>query len=170
MEVLRTHLDRLLSYVHQVVAHIRSNSALPSTLRLGWTTGGDAPWITLVAVPLAMNAAGLLQLLWLWPPLLAVAYLGTRSWRWSWLLAFQLGLFGTEWAYVGAVALRSWPDRAVEIGVIWTGTALALAVAGATNRRRLSRSARQVGLMGSASRGVRQGAEDPAHLPSRRPS
>lgn len=170
MEVLRTHLDRFLSYVHQVVAHIRSNSALPSTLRLGWTRGKDAPWITLVAVPLAMNAAGLLQLWWLWPPLLALGYLGSPSWRWSCLLTLQLAVIGTEWAYVGAMTLRTWPDHRVEIGFIWAGTALALAIAGGLSRRHLTMSGQQVGLVGSASRGVRQGAEDPAHLPSRRPS
>jgi hypothetical protein len=102
-------------------------------MRQDWSTRRERPWLALIAVPLAMNATGLLQLWWLWPILLVVAAVSAPSWWW--VLSVQLAIVGTEWAYVGCVALAMWPSAPWQVGIMWGGVALALAVVGMMNRR-----------------------------------
>jgi hypothetical protein len=89
----------------------------------------------MIAVPLAMNASGLVSQWWLWIPLLLGAAACTPAWRWSWVLTFQLGAMGTEWAYLGATSLGHWPAQRFVIGATWTCVALYLAGAANLNRR-----------------------------------
>lgn len=103
-------------------------------LRVAWAARRDRPWLALLAVPLAMNASGLMQLWWLWPLLLAGSAACTRTWRWSWVLSFQLAAIGTEWAYVGATSLAQWPTHRSVVGAIWA--CVMLYVAGAANLNR----------------------------------
>jgi hypothetical protein len=89
----------------------------------------------LVAVPLAMTATALVDDWWLWFPLVIGAASCSPAWRWTWVLSLQLGVVGTEWAYVGAVSLATWPTHRIFVGFVWGGTSLALAVVGLFNRR-----------------------------------
>lgn len=93
-----------------------------------------------------MNAAALTENWWLWIPLTLGAAACTPNWHWSWVLSLELGLVGTEWTYVGATALATWPTRRPLIGVVWGGAALALAVAGMLNRRYQSLPERSIRL------------------------
>jgi len=104
-------------------------------MRLAWTQRRDRPWLAMSAVPLAMTASGLMQLWWLWPLLLLVATTCTSASRWSWVLTFQLAVFGTEWAYLGCVALAGWPASRFVVDALWAGVALTLAGAPAANRK-----------------------------------
>ena len=114
------------------VAHVQGAAG---AVQLAWTQRRDRPWLAMVAVPLAMNASGLTQLWWLWIPLLLGAAACTPAWRWSWVLTFQLGAIGTEWAYVGATSLAEWPTQRAVVGATWTCVALYLAGAGNLNRQ-----------------------------------
>ena len=119
---------------HDVVRTVSLRPPLDA-LRVEWARRQDRPRLALIAVPLAMNATGLVGLWWTWPVLVAGAAACTPAWRWSWVLTFQLGAIGTQWAYVGAIALAVWPDHRVLVGVVWTGGVLALGLAGDFNRR-----------------------------------
>lgn len=129
MATTAPHPERL----HRV--HLPSLISVRTAVRQSWLARHDAPWICFVAVPLAMNAAGLMQIWWLMIPLIACAVIVAPSWRWSWVLTIQLGLVGTEWAYLGCMALVMWPDHRYLIGLFWAGVAIGLAVAGMVNRR-----------------------------------
>lgn len=96
----------------------------------------DNLWIDLIAVPLALTALGLLGQWWTWPLMLGGVAALSPSWRWFWLLSLELALIGVQWAYVGAISLGSAPDAVVPIGIAWVGFPLALAGAGAANKRR----------------------------------
>lgn len=100
-----------------------------------WTGHCDHLWTSLVVIPLAMTATGLLQLWWSWPILVAAAWVWSPEWRWTWVLTLQLAFFGTEWAFTGAYALAYWPGRSVLVGAVWASAMLALAVIAALNRR-----------------------------------
>lgn len=113
-------------------------------LRLEWTQRRDRPLLALIAVPLAMNATGLVGLWWAWTVLLAGAAACTPAWRWSWVLSFQLGAIGTQWAYVGAVSLAMWPDQRAIVGGVWAGGVFALGMAGDFNRRYRERRPRSM--------------------------
>ena len=102
--------------------------------RRDWTLRRDRPWLGLIAVPLAMNASGLMHLWWQWVPLLLGAAACTPKWRWSWILSFQLGALGTEWAYLGATSLAQWPMQRLMVGAIWAWVALCLAGTANLNR------------------------------------
>jgi hypothetical protein len=104
------------------------------TVRVAWTQRRDRPWLALIAVPLAMNASGLIQLWWLWIPLVAGAVSCTPAWRWSFVLTLQLAVFGTEWAYVGATSLAQWPAQRLVVGVAWASVALYLGGAASLHR------------------------------------
>ena len=117
------------------VVHTVATQRATRSVQLAWTKRRDRPWLALVAVPLAMNASGLVQLWWLWVPLLLGAASCTPEWRWSWVLSFQLGVVGTEWTFVGATWLGQWPGQRFFIGATWTLVALFLAVVAKFNRR-----------------------------------
>lgn len=125
----RTSVETLRSDVRRVVVEAIH------ALRNSWTNRRECAWLALIAVPLAMNASGLLQLWWLWLPLTVGAGACTPVWRWTWVVTLQLAILGTEWAFVGAAALTAWPTHRDVVGVVWVGTAIALAAAGFVNRR-----------------------------------
>ena len=120
---------------------LRRVAAATTTMRIFtiargvWSARRDRPWLALVAVPLAMNAAGLLGLWWTWVPLLLGAAACSRAWRWSWVLALQLGAIGTEWAYVGATSLAQWPSQRLFVGATWATVAFYFAGAGSLHRQ-----------------------------------
>jgi hypothetical protein len=124
-------------------AHV---DGIGSALRLSWTMRTDRPWLALVAVPLAMNASGLTEHWWLWIPLTIGAAACSPAWRWTWVLSVQLGIVGTEWAYVGAVSLAMWPMHRTLVGIVWTASVLTLAVVGVFNRRYQSLPERHIRL------------------------
>lgn len=105
------------------------------TLRAQWMRRRDCPRLAFLAIPLAMNATGMVWLWWTWPLLLAGAAACTPAWRWSWVLTFQLGAIGTQWAYDGGTALGMWPDHRILIGVLWAGAVIALGIAADFNQR-----------------------------------
>jgi len=107
--------------------------------RSKWQARAERAWLGIVGVPLAEIATGLLDLWWTWVPLTAVAWACLPKWRWSWLLALELGFVGAMWAAIGATALAHFPDHQLLVGVLWALFPLALAVVGIANRRRQSR-------------------------------
>lgn len=78
-----------------------------------------------------------LLLWWTWPVLVLCIWWWADStqWRWTWLVGFEEGIFGTQWLYCGAIALGEFPNMHPLIAVIWIGSALALAAASGYNRR-----------------------------------
>jgi len=95
------------------------------------------PWIAMVAVPLAMTATMLLLDWWAWPALgLCAWWWADRSWRWTWLVAVEAGLVGTQWAFIGAYGLADFPNHRGIVAAVWIGFASALAGASWLNRRR----------------------------------
>lgn len=104
-----------------------------SAIAHGWTARRDRPWISTVAVPLGMAGVGLLGQWWMWPALI-LSCVVTSRWRWSWVLSLELGYLGTEWTFVGAYALGTWPGSVVLIGVVWAAFPAVLAVAIAQHR------------------------------------
>jgi hypothetical protein len=123
---------------HDSVSHVERTV---DALHTSWIQRRDRPWLALVAVPLAMNASGLMQLWWLWIPLLLGAAACTPAWRWSWALTLQLAIVGTEWAYVGATSLAQWPAQRAVVAATWVYVALLLA--GAANLNRMYQQYRQ---------------------------
>jgi len=65
---------------------------------------------------LAEMATGLLGMWWVWPLLLLLAWACTTSWRWLWVLSFELGLVGVMWAEVGTSALARFSNQRVLVG------------------------------------------------------
>ncbi|MHB8438506.1 MAG: hypothetical protein ACYDD4_05010 [Acidimicrobiales bacterium] len=98
------------------------------------------PWLALIVVPLAMTASALTvsDAAWpaaLWLPLLIGAWWWYPGWRWGWVLAFEFGAVGTQWAIIGAYSLHEFPGNRLLIEVLWTGYAVAIAIAGIISRR-----------------------------------
>lgn len=97
----------------------------------------------MISVPLEMTAAMLLLLWWTWPPLVICAWWwADRSWKWSWVLATEAGVFGTQWAFVGAYALHDFPQSRVLVATLWTAFPAVLAAISTFNHRRSAASAR----------------------------
>jgi hypothetical protein len=109
-----------------------------SSVLASWREREERSWLGLVGVPLGETATGLLDEWWTWLLLLFAAWAWTPSWRWSWLLAFELGFVGTTWAAIGATTLADFPENQLLVGVLWALFPLALALAGIANRRRQS--------------------------------
>lgn len=109
--------------------------SIAHAVKSAWQSRRERVWIGVVAIPLAMTATGLLNLWTTWPVLLLCASACTPSWRWLWLLSLELGVVGVMWADVGATALARLPDDRLLVGAIWTTFPIALAGAGARNRR-----------------------------------
>jgi hypothetical protein len=110
-----------------------------AAVRAEWLARRERPWLGLVAVPLAMIATGLTGFWCTWPVLLAVSWVCTPSWHWSWILTLEEAFVGVCWTLVGAAALAASPDAHLLVGALWTGFPLALAGAGLLNRRRHAR-------------------------------
>jgi hypothetical protein len=98
----------------------------------------DRLWLALVAVPLAEQATGLLNIWWAWPVLVFVAWVLTPSCRSSWVLSLELGIVGVMWSEVGIAALTDLPDDRFIVGTAWAFFPLALASAGIAMRNRAS--------------------------------
>jgi hypothetical protein len=95
----------------------------------------------MVAVPLAMVAASLAALFWLWLPLALLAWWwAPRDWPWTWLLAVQAGALGAMWAFAGADLLAIYPDQRPLVELLWTGFAVLLVILFTISRRRGLRS------------------------------
>jgi hypothetical protein len=100
------------------------------------------PWTAMITVPLAMTAAMLLVLWWTWPPLLLCAWWwADHTTRWTWVVAVEAGLLGTQWAYLGVYAVSSWPRELILIGACWTAYPLLLALVCWQSRHRARREA-----------------------------
>lgn len=113
-----------------------------------WTARPNNPWLSNIAVPLGMTAAGLLGQWWVWPILTLDASIACRG-TWSWVLGLGLGSFGTDWAFLGCYALTEYRTSTILVGVIWAVVPALIAVGDAhanhdsvvrTIRRALSRS------------------------------
>jgi hypothetical protein len=96
-------------------------------LKARWVVRIEHPRLAFIAIPLAMNASGLVERWWLWPPLLVGTAASTRQWRWGLALTCQFAVLGTEWAYVGAMSLAHWRSERLLVGIVWVGCALCLA-------------------------------------------
>ena len=93
------------------------------------------PWLAMAGVPLEMAATMTLQLWWTWPALVfCIWWWAPSSWKWTWIVGFEAGLFGTLWVYSFATALAQFTDSRLIVGTIWIGSALALAGVSACNR------------------------------------
>jgi hypothetical protein len=91
----------------------------------------------MITVPLAMTATSLLVLWWTWPPLLLCAWWwADRGSRWTWVMAAEAGVLGTQWAYLGVYALGSWPTQLLAVGISWASYPLLLALVCWHGRRR----------------------------------
>jgi hypothetical protein len=96
----------------------------------------ERPWLTLVAVPLALAATmdvavvlngGAVFLSWA-PLILAAWWWAPRSAPRAWLLAIEAGVLGVQWSLLGASALAAWPNSRMTTGAVWAGSAAVLAV------------------------------------------
>ncbi len=95
------------------------------------------PWLSMVAVPLALNAATLTLFWWAWFLLVpCIWWWSDRTWRWTWLVGVQASAFGTLWMWSGAEGLAESPDLRWLVAAYWIGTAGTLAACSAINRRR----------------------------------
>lgn len=118
-----------------------SNAALMlGHLRISWRERAAGrrprPWLAMVAVPLAMNASGLMDAWWTWPALIVCAWWWSeRTYRWAWVVAIEAGALGTGWAYAGAYNLGQSPQHRVLVAAVWLGYALVLAAASIFTRR-----------------------------------
>ncbi len=104
-------------------------------LAAAWRDREDGALFGMVSIPIAMTATGLLGQWWSWPLLLMESVVATRTWRWSWVVALELAFVGTQWAFVGASALASWPSLILPIGTLWAAFPAVLAVAVAHHRQ-----------------------------------
>jgi hypothetical protein len=94
-------------------------------------------WLAMVAIPLEMSATMCLLLWWTWPALIfCIWWWANSTWRWTWIVGVEAGVFGTQWTYAGAVALGNFPNSRAIIAGIWIGCALALAAVSAFSRYR----------------------------------
>ena len=96
----------------------------------------ERPLLALVCCPLAMIATTLSEQWFLLPALVIASWWWTPSWRWSWLLAAEEGLFGVQWAFVGARSLAAFRDHLASVGVFWIAGPTVLVVAGLWTRTR----------------------------------
>jgi len=108
-----------------------------TSIALAVTSRRRRPWLAMVALPLEMSATMCLLLWWTWPVLIfCVWWWADATWRWTWFVGVEAGLFGTEWCYAGAVALGNFADSRGIVAGIWAGCAVALAAVSANNRYR----------------------------------
>jgi hypothetical protein len=90
--------------------------------------------LALTGVPLAV-AASLMAGAWFLLPLLAACawWWAPSTYGWEWLEAVGRGVLTTEWAFLGAGALATFPGERLAIGAVWI--ALPLAFVGCTGPR-----------------------------------
>jgi hypothetical protein len=100
----------------------------------------DKPWLSLVAVPLALTAATVSLQLWMTPPLLALCwYWGSKDGDLAWLLGITEACFSVVWAFLGAYMLAALPQDRLLVGLLWIAYAGIVAVPGGINRWRFNR-------------------------------
>jgi hypothetical protein len=90
----------------------------------------------MIIAPLALQAACLAGQWWALLPCGLLIYWWAPRDGWSWLVGIQLALAGTEWAFISAWAMRTYPELRLPIGLIWILAALLIAGAGILSRRR----------------------------------
>ena len=101
-----------------------------------WRKRSWHPWLSVVAVPLAMIPTALSGEWWAWP-LLALCAAGWSPGQWELTpLGVEEGVIGAMWAYDGANAWDAFPDSHLLVAAIWIAFPLALALAGWWVRRR----------------------------------
>lgn len=110
--------------------------AKPGTFAIGARV--ERRWLALVCCPLAMIAATLGGLWFALPVLVIASWWWTPSWRWAWVRAAEEGLFGAQWAFVGAKSLAAFRDQLPTVGVIWIGAPAVLVIEGLWKRWRAS--------------------------------
>ena len=94
------------------------------------------PWLAMVAVPLASNAALMALLWWTSPPLIVcVWWWADRSWTRTWLLPIEYSCVGTAWCLAGSSALAVFTSDTILVGAIWAASALVLALVALSTRR-----------------------------------
>lgn len=100
----------------------------------------DRPWLSLVAVPLAMTGATVSLQLWFLPALILLAwwYAPTDSVIVT-LLAVLEACFGVQWAIIGATCLAAFPAHVYLVGALWAAYAGVVVVLGGINRRKFGR-------------------------------
>lgn len=128
---------------HRVAAAFEGVAYGVAVVRGAWLARRDRLWIGLVAIPLAEVATALMNVLWMWLPLTACAWVCAPRVRWAWLLSLELGFVGAMWAMSGATALAHLPMHRLLVGAVWAALPLALAVVGRHYRARYSVSARE---------------------------
>jgi hypothetical protein len=106
-----------------------AHAAAVARVRAGIATRTRRPKLGMTGVPLALCAALLGGAWWALAPLAACA------WWWApqdldsaWIRAVGRGVVATEWAAVGADALAAAPRDIEDVGAMWIGAALVMAV------------------------------------------
>lgn len=98
------------------------------------------PWLSLVAIPLALVAAVSMFQFWPVVPLLVLSWWwAPADWPWGWLLAVLEACFGIQWVYLGAALLDGLPGDRLVVGALWAGYAGLIALAGMVTRRTTGR-------------------------------
>jgi len=101
-----------------------------------WPAHHDKPWLAVIAVPLAMPVCALLGQWWAGAVLMVATVALSPHQRCRWLLALELAVIGTEWAYLGATALAERTNNMLHVESAWLAFPLALAAASAIHRHR----------------------------------
>jgi len=98
------------------------------------------PWLSLVAVPLALTAVTLLYLFWLVIPLGILSWWwAPEEWPWAWLLGVMEACFTVLWASFGIAVLTFFPHALWQVGLGWVVSAGFVAGTSALNRQRFQR-------------------------------
>lgn len=106
------------------------------SLHGSWTDRRAMPWIGRIAVPLAGIAAALTGLWWSWPVLGLCALGASPGESWGWVLAIEEAIVGTEWAWLGASSLASFPASRMLVALCWIAFPSVLCVVGWSSRHR----------------------------------
>jgi len=128
-----------------------------------WQMRSWHPWLSVVAVPLAMIATALCGMWWAWP-ILALCAAGWSPGQWELTpLGVEEGVIGSMWAYDGANAWVACPNAHLLVGAVWIAFPLALALVGWWFRHRP-----MSGSVAPALRATTPKGEEPDDLLSRR--
>jgi len=109
----------------------------------------ERSWLAMTGLPLLMTSAALTGVWWTWVPLILMAWWWSPpAWPWAWVLAGEMAVLSSVWAYVGIDALANFPRHRDLVAVVWIGSPLSLAYTGFVARHRY---AVQDALMGGSS-------------------
>jgi hypothetical protein len=111
-------------------------TATATALSHEWAIRRDSNRLTVLAAPLALTAAALAGQWFTWPPVLLAVWACSPGWRWYWVFTVELAFITVEWVYVGVAFLAASPGDQLAIAAGWIAFPIALAGAGAWNRRR----------------------------------